>query len=323
MWYLLRYCERGLDAKRRRTRDDIVGVLRSRLPNHPIETDVGRVFVDGGEHAAARVTGILDELHGIASYSPCWRCELGQLDRCVREFAQGALHGHVRSFAVSVRRVGSKRFGSRSKAAQLGALILADHPRLTVDLAKPDVRIEVEIRGTTCFVFDRRTPGADRRAGPQVTADRFMVDRMLGNLVRWLRLAGFDTEYAPDWADCGIARICRRDRRLLLTQDFEFASTPAVSAYFVRSRVPEEQLAEVITALSLPVSREQLLTRCTLCNSPIGPIDAAHVHGRVPEPVLAQYERFFACHACDKIYWEGAHCERILARLGSVLPVPA
>jgi Uncharacterized conserved protein len=40
---------------------------------------------------------------------------------------------------------------------------------------------------------------------------RFIVDTMLGNLARWLRILGYDTIYSPTMEDWAILRIAERD----------------------------------------------------------------------------------------------------------------
>ncbi|RYZ17477.1 MAG: hypothetical protein EOO70_01810, partial [Myxococcaceae bacterium] len=57
-----------------------------------------------------------------------------------------------------------------------------------------------------------------------------------------------------------------------------------------------------------------VLSRCSLCNSPLEPIDKALVLDRLPARVAATCDVFFRCPACDKVYWKGRHHEQM--RLG-------
>src|SRR2546430_438365 len=54
---------------------------------------------------------------------------------------------------------------------------------------------------------------------PAVPAPRFLADRMLGKLARWLRILGYDTAYLPQLSPEGVMREGRRQRRLILTRD--------------------------------------------------------------------------------------------------------
>ena len=48
---------------------------------------------------------------------------------------------------------------------------------------------------------------------------RFIVDAMLGKLVTWLRLLGYDTVYAKDWPDGRILETAAAESRILVTRD--------------------------------------------------------------------------------------------------------
>lgn len=319
VWFLLRFREPGAESQRRRDERDVVEVLSAAGVLRRFDSAMGRLYVD----ARADAETMMAQLHGVVSFSPCARCALSELSACIDRVADTALL-QARSFCVSVRRAGRHGFRSLEKAAELGARIRARHPRVQVDMRDPDVRIGVEIREDVCFVFDRVIPGIDRRpdgAPPPHGAQepRFFVDRMLAPLTRWLRLAGFDARYAPDWADARILRATRAQGRVLVTRDLELARSRAVTTVHVTEHEVEHQLAEVLSALDLTVDRARLLTRCTLCNCGIVRVDKTELAGRVSPVVRQRYEDFYLCSACDKIYWEGAHCERILDRLAPLL----
>jgi uncharacterized protein with PIN domain len=49
----------------------------------------------------------------------------------------------------------------------------------------------------------------------------FLVDAMLGNIARKLRIFGYDTLYLKDTSDTSILGIAMREKRILLTRDKE------------------------------------------------------------------------------------------------------
>ena len=49
----------------------------------------------------------------------------------------------------------------------------------------------------------------------------FLVDAMLGNIARKLRIFGYDTLYLKDTSDSSVLGIASREKRILLTRDKE------------------------------------------------------------------------------------------------------
>ena len=52
----------------------------------------------------------------------------------------------------------------------------------------------------------------------------------------------------------------------------------------------------------------------TECNGLLEERPKTAVRGLVPEHVFSTQERFAGCPGCGKIYWQGSHADRILAR---------
>jgi uncharacterized protein with PIN domain len=322
--YLLRVAETGREAQpgRSKTRRDIVDEIRAQAPDatiHAEPAEPGRLLVE----AARDLAGVLRAVHGIASFSPCEHCALADLDGCAVRVAARALAGRSR-FCVRTRRVGRHDFTSRQKSAALGARIQAAVPHAIVDLAAPEVVIGVEIRDHDCYVFDSVVPGLDRAPQPALgQADEpvpaFLVDHMLGRLVTWLRLLGYDAVYAHDEADSALLRRARREQRILLTRDRALAQAQSARTLLVEARTPMEQLAEVARALALHLDEQRMFTRCSLCNGPVRPVDKEQVRDRLPDAAGALHDELTYCAACDKVYWKGNQYERMMAFLAPFL----
>jgi uncharacterized protein with PIN domain/tRNA(Ser,Leu) C12 N-acetylase TAN1 len=317
--YLIRLNEAGREAqpKHGRQRRDVAAAIARKLPDCTIATDVGRIFVETAEEASAA----LAEVHGIASFSPCTRCRLEELERTAVERAKLALQGR-RSFLVKVKRVGEHDFTSMEMAARLGEKIGEELTNLRVDVHDPEVTIGVEIRGEDCYVFDTRIDGVDRRdAVPREAeeAPRFVVDQMLGPLAVWLRLLGFDSVYVRDEPDTVLLRKASEEGRIILTRDVALSEARSVRTLFLESGEPDDQLVEVIEGLGLRLSKDAMFTRCTICNRPVQRVNKESVKDRLPEVAYRLYDEFTACSHCDKVYWKGGQYDRILDRLAGVL----
>lgn len=316
--YLVRFAESGRDAQpeRQGLRRDLAGVLAGALPGARIETASGRLIVESDCDAEA----VLADLPGVASFSPCRRVTRDQLAAAALEAAREALPAGG-SFCVRVKRVGDQRASSRELAVELGRAIATGLPDVEVELRHPDAVIGVEVRGGDFYLFHQVVPGLDRQPAPPRPAagePRFLADQMLGRLAVWLRLIGYDTAQPLDRPDSWLLRLARKEDRILLTQDAPLARATSARTYYVHARTFEDQLVEVVRAFDLVVDPARLLTRCTRCNSPVDPLDAEAAHPLVPLAVRESHEVFFACPSCQKIYWRGDHCERILDRLAGM-----
>ncbi len=132
--------------------------------------------------------------------------------------------------------------------------------------------------------------------------ERFIADEMLGRLARYLRILGYDTEYARDTDDEAIRARADSERRILLTRDRELARrTPG--AILLRSPRLAEQLAEVRRRLPR-IGFAPRFDRCTVCNGELAPAEGEE-RGSI-----------YACRRCGQRYWEGSHTRRIREFLG-------
>jgi len=148
-------------------------------------------------------------------------------------------------------------------------------------------------------------PGAD---GAEL---RFAVDAMLGRLARWLRLLGFDAWYEPDVPDERLVRRALDDERWILTRDRALpVEWRAPRIHLVAAETPFAQLREVVGAFGLG-ARARPFARCSRCNAELVPLSAAEAEQRVPARVRERHQRFLACPACGRTYWEGTHVARI------------
>jgi uncharacterized protein with PIN domain len=155
---------------------------------------------------------------------------------------------------------------------------------------------------------------------------RFITDRMLGTLTRYLRFMGYDTlsanslEPGDAREDTALLRIARDEDRILLTRDRELARRGGDRAVFLES---EDAMAQ-IRALSSRglIIPEVVMDRCSLCNTVLRPATDAEVEGAdyVPEERISL--EFFLCPSCGKIYWMGSHGRNLRASLRRNLESP-
>ena len=144
---------------------------------------------------------------------------------------------------------------------------------------------------------------------------KFLADHMLGKLAKYLRFMGYDTFYpSGKMSDSEILEIANREGRILLTRDKELARRGGV---YIESENYEEQLKFVISKFHL--SAEALLSRCSVCNTPLIKVEKEKIKDKVPEYVYEHNEEFYLCPTCGRVYWYGTHTERIEREIKKII----
>jgi len=149
---------------------------------------------------------------------------------------------------------------------------------------------------------------------------KFLADRSLGRLSRWLRMLGFDTAYWRGEADRSFLRAAEKEGRAVLTRrrDVLARQHPGV-VLFVESDRVEDQIPEVLRKLNVKPDPGAFFTICLECNVFLGPVDREDVRERIPEYVYRTKREFRLCAGCGRVYWPGTHRERAMAMLERIL----
>ena len=142
----------------------------------------------------------------------------------------------------------------------------------------------------------------------------FLVDAMLGNIAKKLRLLGFDSEYSNS-DDMDLIIKSKKENRILITKDFplyERAKKQKTSVICLTNDKEVEQLSQIFKNLRLSsVSISANSTRCTDCNEKLEPVKKQDIKNEIPEGVFEKTDNFWKCSKCNKIYWEGTHIQRL------------
>ncbi|PGH52013.1 hypothetical protein CRI70_03935 [Streptomyces sp. Ru87] len=138
---------------------------------------------------------------------------------------------------------------------------------------------------------------------------RFLLDVHLGGLARRMRLVGLDTAYRNDLDDPVLVEVANAGRRLLLTQDRGLLRRRALwRGAFVRGARPDEQLADVLSRFAPPLAP---WSRCLSCNGVLVDVPKADVEHALRPGTRRSYDTFTRCPDCGRVYWPGAHRERL------------
>lgn len=143
---------------------------------------------------------------------------------------------------------------------------------------------------------------------------KFLLDRMLGQTTKWLRLIGVNAKYAPEGEDEKLLRIAKSENRILITRDKELAREDDV--YLVEKEPAEKIVKKILEEFDLKI---EPLSRCSECNNKVKEVEKEKVDGEVPDHVFENKEKFWYCNECDKFYWRGSHWEKIMETIEDIV----
>ena len=139
----------------------------------------------------------------------------------------------------------------------------------------------------------------------------FLVDAMLGNIAKKLRLFGFDSEYFSDMDDSELIEKAKNGNRIIISRDHRLidrAKKNKISSIYITKENEIEQFLEILKTTHLKLDKISSDTaRCTKCNSSTSRINKTDIESKVPQGVLEYNDLFWKCDECDQIYWEGTH----------------
>lgn len=148
----------------------------------------------------------------------------------------------------------------------------------------------------------------------------FLLDVHLRRLAGYLRLIGIDTHWSAHAGDPQLASEAGTNGHVLLTRDLGLLKRSVVDhGYFVRSTAPRAQLLEVVDRFALR-PHAQPFARCMRCNGAIEQVAKEDVQHLVDERSRPFYDRYARCTGCGRVYWDGAHFDRLCRLVNTVLP---
>lgn len=149
---------------------------------------------------------------------------------------------------------------------------------------------------------------------------KFLCDQMLGTLAKWLRIFGYDTVYADNKVDDNkLIEIAKKENRVFITRDRELiwrCRRNRIEVIEIKSVNLDEQIKQVLNKVNF--DKEQFLSRCTICNTPVEEIGKEKVKNQVPEKVYENNDQFWYCPNCNRIYWKGSHFDKMIKKIDKI-----
>jgi len=143
----------------------------------------------------------------------------------------------------------------------------------------------------------------------------FLVDAMLGNIAKKLRILGFDSEYVSDIDDSKLIEKAKNENRTIISRDrnlIDRTKKNEISSVYITTENEIEQFREILETTHLQIDEiSGDSARCTKCNSPTSQINKLEIENKIPQGVLEFHDTFWKCDGCDQIYWEGTHIKNL------------
>jgi len=139
----------------------------------------------------------------------------------------------------------------------------------------------------------------------------FLVDFNVRKITKYLRMLGFRTVTDEGVPDEEIAAIAERDNKIVLTRDIGLLKRKNVTyGYFLRSEDVEKQIMEVVKRYGL-LPKIAPFSICLTCNGGIQNVPKENILEELPILIREEYNEFFQCNACQKVYWKGSHFDNM------------
>jgi len=148
---------------------------------------------------------------------------------------------------------------------------------------------------------------------------KFLADRMLGKLVKELRMLGYDTIYYRGENAYPLIKLAREEGRVILTRNTKLLpKRPEDRIIRVIENKPSLQLRELIQKKVILLSEKILFSRCLLCNILLDEIPREEAEGKVPDFIFCQQREFSRCPQCLRIYWKGSHQDHMQKKVNEL-----
>ncbi len=154
----------------------------------------------------------------------------------------------------------------------------------------------------------------------------FVVDAMLGNLSRKLRILGFDSKYFSAIEDKQLIELAKKENCVIVTKDEGLAKTAdniGISVVLIRGNDEINQIIEIANKIGLSnFVMDTNSARCVNCNGRLESVKKSGLENKIPTGVYEKQDQFWICVDCQKIYWAGTHFKKLqefVARLNQRL----
>jgi uncharacterized protein len=137
--------------------------------------------------------------------------------------------------------------------------------------------------------------------------NKFIADINLGDIVKYMRVLGFDLYYDPLFSTHEIIELSKRENRIILTKSRKLLKFKEVShGIFIRPGTTIKQIIQILDYLDIKDNIKPF-SRCPGCNTLLHIVPKEKILDRIPPKTKEFCDQYVQCPSCDKIYWKGTH----------------
>jgi len=137
--------------------------------------------------------------------------------------------------------------------------------------------------------------------------NKFIADINLGDIVKYMRVLGFDLYYDPLLSIREIIELSKRENRIILTKSRKLLKFKEVShGIFIRPGTTPEQIRRILDYLDIQDNIKPF-SRCLRCNTVLNVVPKENILDRIPPRTKKFCDEYVQCPSCNKIYWKGTH----------------
>ncbi len=145
---------------------------------------------------------------------------------------------------------------------------------------------------------------------------KFLTDRNLGKLAKWLRILGYDTVCHQGDIDRTFLERGRAEGRVVLSRRRDLVKRNYRGRMaIIYADTVADQIDEIIDTLGVHPDPTLYFTRCLRCNAKLSEVPKAEIECSVPPYIHDTQERFFLCPECKAVFWAGTHRDNMLKTL--------
>ena len=157
--------------------------------------------------------------------------------------------------------------------------------------------------------FDPRSESI--MGSPLVKEIKFLADINCGKLVRYLRIMGLNCIFEEPWDDAILAQKAHEHGAIMVSRDAGLLQRSCVNhGIYLYSDNPVEQAAEILKRFDIS-DQIKMMSRCVSCNSFTKPVEKASIDHLLEPGTRQNYQKFWQCQNCAKVYWRGAHFKNL------------
>lgn len=151
---------------------------------------------------------------------------------------------------------------------------------------------------------------------------KFIADTSLGDVVKFMRLLGFDVCFDSSLSLRQLIEISKEENRIILTKSKKLLKFKDVThGIFIHPGPTEEQIKKILDFLDIKDSARPF-SRCIGCNGLLENVSKKSILARIPPKTRAFCNAYTYCKTCDKIYWNGTHFIRMKKVVDDLLGPP-